>query len=513
LGARSETSARTCGEASTGAIQQALAERIGPQKYGLWFENSTKLELTGRYLKIGVPNMFIAGWIENHFSSQINQAVQEVTGAGARITFTVAPELSGYERPMQLESLAQLAAETRNRLKSSSTLTFAARSRSSEVRAGGKTAKTSKRLAWPPSKAGRGRMRLTLDTFVVGPSNELAYNAARAVIKEQQSSLGPLFIHGRYGAGKTHLLRGICDELSKQRPETDWLYLSAEDFANQFILALKTKKLDAFRRRMRKTSFLAIDDAHFLANKPSTQEEFLHTFDTISLASKRVVLVSDAHPKMIAKLSEKLVSRFLSGVVVKMELPDFQTRCEICRQFALRAMSDGKFAAAGIPESVIKYIAKNLPDNVRELEGALLKLIAYSALENVRVTLPMARTVLTGHLERCDPIVHISHIESAVATYFGITPASINSSRKHRTIALARHFSMYLTRKHTRISSSEIGRFMGNKDHATVFLACKKIEALVKRNADLHWQGPGSNPPRRTKARTVLDHLERSIAG
>ena len=509
----SETSACACGDTSTGAIQQALAEKIGPQKYGIWFKNSTSFTLTGRYLKIGVPNMFIAGWIENHFSSQIDQAVQEVTGAGATITFTIVPELSGHERRIQLESLAQLAAETKNQLKSSSSLTPAALSPSCEARIGGNTVKASKRLAWPRPKVGRGRMRPTLDTFVVGPSNELAYNAAKAVINEQQSPFNPLFINGGYGAGKTHLLKGICNELSERRPETNWLYLSAEDFVNQFVLALKTKKLEAFRHRIRKTGFLAVDDIHFLANKSSAQEEFLHTFDTLNLAGKQVVLVSDAHPKMISQLSEKLVNRFLSGIVVKIEPPDFQTRCEICRQFALRAMRDEKSTGGGIPESVIKYVAKNLPDNVRQLEGALLKLIAYSALQNVKITLPTARTVLTGHLKRCDPIVHISDIESAVATYFGITPASINSSKKDRTIALARHFSMYLTRKHTKISSSEIGRFMGNKDHATVFLACKRIEALIKRNADLHWQGPAGNPSRRTKARTVLDHLERSIAG
>ena len=510
-----------CSDASTDAIQQALAEKIGPQKYGIWFKNSTSFTLTGRYLKIGVPNMFIAGWIENHFSSQINQAVREVTGTGATITFTIDPELSGHQRQMQLDSLAQLAAETKNRLKRSPAAagTPAAPFPSSGGRIGGGTARASKRSAWPPPKAGRGRMQLTLDTFVVGPSNELAYNAAKAVIKEQQSPFNPLFIHGDYGVGKTHLLRGMCNELSRHRPETNWLYLSAEDFANQFVLALKTKKLEAFRRRMRKISFLAIDDIHFLANKPSTQEEFLHTFNTINLAGKQVVLVSDAHPKMISQLSEKLVNCFVSGMVVRIEPLDFQTRCEICRQFATRrgraqgGMRDGKSAGGEIPESVIKYVAKSLRNNVRELEGALLRLIAYSALENVKITPSVARTVLTGHLQRCDPIVHISDIESAVATYFGITPASINSSKKDRTIALARHFSMYLTRKHTKISSSEIGRFMGNKDHATVFLACKRIKDLIKRNADLHWQSPAGNPSRRTKARTVLDHLEQSIAG
>ena len=273
---------------------------------------------------------------------------------------------------------------------------------------------------------------------------------------------------------------------------------------NQFVLALKTRKLEAFRRRMRQMDLLAIDDIHFLASKPSTQEEFLHTFNTISLAGKQVVLASDAHPKMIGELSEKLINRFVSGMVVKIKNPDFQTRCQICRQYVTTLRKH-------IPESVIRYIAENLRTNVRELEGALLKLIAFASLQNEKINLAMAREILAEHLERCDPIVHISDIESVVATYFGLTPANIHSSKKDRKVAMARHFSMYLARKHTKMSSSEIGRFMGNKNHATVLLACKKVEGLIKQNAQLHWLGPAGNKV--SKARTILTNLEESISG
>lgn len=255
---------------------------------------------------------------------------------------------------------------------------------------------------------------------------------------------------------------------------------------------------------MRQTDLLAIDDIHFLASKPSTQEEFLHTFNTIDLAGKQTILASDAHPKMVGQLSEKLVNRFVSGMVVKIENPDFQTRCQICRQYA-------KTMRKHIPESVIKYTAENLRTNVRELEGALLKLIALAALQNERINLSTAKEVLAEHLERCDPFVRISDIESAVATYFGTTPASIHSSKKDRTISLARHFSMYLARKHTKMSSSEVGRFMGNKNHATVLLACKKIEDQIERNAELHWQGLAGN--KISKARTIINHLEATISG
>ena len=458
------------------AINEVLASTLGAQKYRIWFRNSTKMVLAEGYLKIGVPNLFIAGWIENHFINEISHAVRTVTGNDQKITFTIDPELSGHQRRTQLDCQARVVEKTQNRT-------------------------PCQRTAVKP--VAMKRLKLRLDTFVVGSSNELAHNAAKAVTEAKRSPFNPLFIHGGYGVGKTHLLQGICDEVSRSRPETNWLYLSAEDFANQFVLALKTKKLEAFRRRMRQTDLLAIDDIHFLASKPSTQEEFLYTFNTIDLAGKQVVMVSDAHPKMIGQLSEKLVNRFVSGMVVKIENPDFKTRCKICKQYA--AIMDKH-----IPESVIKYIAENLRTNVRELEGAMLKLIAFASLQNEKINLHMAQEVLAEHLARTDPIVHTSDIESAVATYFGITPANIHSSKKNRTITLARHFSMYLARKHTKMSSPEIGRCMGNKNHATVLLACKKVEEQIKQNVQLHWQSSAGNKV--CRAQTVLACLEDSIS-
>ncbi|MHC4196027.1 MAG: helix-turn-helix domain-containing protein, partial [Planctomycetota bacterium] len=180
------------------------------------------------------------------------------------------------------------------------------------------------------------------------------------------------------------------------------------------------------------------------------------------------------------------------------------TRCKICTQYAKKMRKH-------IPESVIKYTAEHLRNNVRELEGALLKLIAYSALQNRKIDLHMAKEVLAEHLARTDPIVHISDIESAVSAFFGITPANLHSAKKSRKIAMARHFSMYLARRHTKMSSPEIGKCMGNKNHATVLMACKKIEDQLKRNAELHWCGPTGNKV--SKTRTVLARLEETIAG
>ncbi|MHC4313743.1 MAG: DnaA ATPase domain-containing protein, partial [Planctomycetota bacterium] len=226
-------------ETKISAINEALAGKVGPRKYRIWFKNSTKMALADGYLKVGVPNLFIASWIENHFSKQIVQAVQEVAGSKPKITFTIDPELSGSLRRNQLDSQAQLADKAQNRLNTQRNKTKSS-----------------------PTK----KLHFSLDSFVVGTSNQLAYNAAKAVVEEKHCPFNPLFIHGGYGVGKTHLLQGICNAVCSKRPQTNWLYLSAEDFVNQFVLALKTKKLEAFRRRMRQTDLLAIDDIHFLAS-------------------------------------------------------------------------------------------------------------------------------------------------------------------------------------------------------------------------------------------------------
>jgi chromosomal replication initiator protein len=334
------------------AINENIAEKIGQQKFRIWFKNSTRMSLADGYLKVGVPNLFIGSWIENHFANEINEAVRHITGQGVKIIFNIDPELSGSQRRTQLDSQAQAVEKMPPRAPHYG------------------SCKVDIRKAAP--------LKLNLDTFVVGHPNQLAYNAAKTIINERQSPFNPLFIHGGCGLGKTHLLQGICSEWGKKRPAAVWYYVSAEEFTNQFVLALKTKKLDSFRKRFRQADLLAIDDIHFLASKPSTQEEFLHTFNTINMAGKQVVLASDAHPKMIGQLSESLVNRFVSGMVVKIDTPDFGMRCMIIRQRA-KAMN------RELPDNVVEYTAQNLKTNVRELEGALLKLAAFASLCNEKI--------------------------------------------------------------------------------------------------------------------------------
>jgi len=462
-------------ESVINAINDVIAEKIGQQKFRIWFKNSTRLTLSDGLLKIGVINPFIASWLESHFLTEVIEAAHSVAGSNCQVSFVVDPRLCDNRRPAALDWQVKPAFDN--------------------------TPKCQSPVAHRPTRLGQ-KLKLTFDTFVVGQSNELAFNAAKAVINDKQSPFNPLFIHGGYGLGKTHLLQGICAELHRARPAANWLYLSAEDFANQFVLALKTRKLDAFRSRIRQTDLLAIDDIHFLASKPATQEEFLHTFNTLDLSGKQVVLASDSHPKMIKEISEKLISRFVSGMVVKIEQPDFKTRCEICRRYAQGMKKH-------ISEEVIAYISEHLKSNIRELQGAVLKISAFASLQNTKISLAMAQEILAEHIERCDPMVHISDIESAVASFFEITPAAIQSSKKDKTVSLARHFSMYLARKHTKMSSSEIGRLLGDKNHATVLVACKKVSEQLARNSRLNWQGASGN--RVCNAQTILEQLENNI--
>ena len=483
-------------ESIVSAINDAIEQRIGQQKFKIWFKSSTRLTFTEGHLKVGVANLFIASWLESHFHSHIIEAARTVVG-DCRLMFTIDPNLCNRHKAGSLDCLAS-AAQAFTSQALSNVEGHALRSSLSEAGSGPVAPSA---VSCSAHSAGH-RLKLNFDSFVVGPSNELAYNAAKAVVCDKQSPFNPLFIHGGYGLGKTHLLQGICNEIRKSRPAAVWLYLSAEDFANQFVLALKTRKLDAFRRRMRQTDLLAIDDIHFLASKPSTQEEFLYTFNTLDLAGRQVVLASDAHPKMIGQLSEKLVNRFVSGMVVKIDAPDFKTRCEICRHYARNINKN-------IPEEVINCIADNMKSSIRELQGAVLKLVAFASMQNAKIDLAMAAAVLAEHIEHLPPMAHLSDIESAVASFFSVTPSAIHSTKKDRTVALARHFCMFLVRKHTRLSSSEIGRLLGHKNHATVLLACQKIDGYLSQNTQLNWQGPTGN--RVSQARTILEQLEKSV--
>ncbi len=442
---------------TVGEIRGLLAEKIGPQRFNLWLKNSTRFALTDGYLEVGVPNPFIGGWIESHFTEQIAQAAREVTGTECRVSYTINPDLMRQVRKNQLDTQARA-------INQSSTLAR----RNNHV---ARFAQDVRQL--------RGRLK----DFVVGPSNQLAYDAVRNLVEPSGTRYSPLFLHGGCGLGKTHLLQGLANEFAESRPDLRWAYLTGEEFTNRFIAAMRRSELESFRNRFRYLDVLILDDVHFLANKKATQEEFLHTFNAIEAVGKQIVMASDAHPKLIGEFSQSLVSRFLSGMTVRIEPPEFETRCEILRRRAESMKRE-------IPEGVIRYVAEHLTANVRELEGSLLKLVAFANIAGQQVTLELAKRALAEHLSRTPTIIRLSDIENVVATFFGLSPADLHTSRKARTIALARAIAMYLARKHTDMSFPEIGRYMGNKNHSTVILACRRIGKILEDEGAVCWRTP-----------------------
>lgn len=433
----------------------ALARRIGPQKYNAWFKNGTCATLDAGRLKIGAANPFIANWIESHFVGELSHVAHETTGQAVAVSVCVDPVLSGHLRQKQLDVQADLVQ----------------RGTSGQMRR--------------PNRPAAQTLRHRLDDFVVGSSNQLAHSAAQAVVEGDKTTFNPLFIHGTCGVGKTHLLQGICNakrERSTDRP-LNWRYLSAEQFTNEFVEAIRGKSLETFRRTYRQLDLLVIDDVHFLASKKATQEEFLHTFNTIEAAGKQVVMASDAHPRMLGQLTEQLVSRFLSGMVVKVEAPDRETRLRILARMSQRL-------GLSVPQDVIEYVAQHVRGSVRELEGSLCKLSALAGLAKRPVALDLARTALADHLAQADSAVTLGDIETVVASFFGVTPADLHSSRRTHTVSLARAICMFLARRHTPMSYPEIGRFLG-KNHSSAVLAVQRIQALFDQNALCEWMTPG----------------------
>jgi len=464
---------RAQSEEAVALLQTRIAELVGPQRFKVWFKGSTSFTFADGLINVGVANQFVGGWIERHFRDIIREAASIVAGKPLDVTFTIDPTLARQIRRKQPDSQVEYASNNPERI-----------------------ARASKRLgAPPPLPAPRGRF----EDFVVGDSNRLAYSTAMSVAEQPASQFNPLFIHGGCGIGKTHLLQAVCNRLNERNPDMAYRYLSGEDFTNQYVFAVKSQQLESFRQRYRLVDVLVIDDVHFFSNKRGTQTEFLHTFNAIDAAGKQVVMASDAHPKMISHLSESLVTRFVSGMVVKIDGPDYETRAEVLRR---RAEKMGR----QIPEPVIEYIAECCQSNIRELEGALFKLIAMADVIKQPISRSLAAQGLKDLIQRTTRIVRLSDIESVVAIYFGLSPADLHTSRKSRTIALARGVAMYLARKHTDMSFPEIGRFMGNKNHSTVLLACRRIAKLVDRDEPMRWvTGRGEHQKR---ALEVLSDLE-----
>jgi len=478
LGKELAVEVRASGEEAVALFLSRIAEEVGPQRFKVWFKGAASFTFADGLVNVGVANQFVGGFIERHFREVIREVASQVLGKTVDVSFTIDPALAKQVRKKQPDSQVDYASNNPERM-----------------------ARASKRSGSPPPLP---RPRGRFEEFVVGDSNRLAFSTAESVAERPAAQFNPLFIHGGCGIGKTHLLQAVCNRLKDRHPDMIYRYLSGEDFTNQYVFAVKSQELESFRQRYRQVDVLVIDDVHFFSNKRGTQTEFLHTFNAIDAAGKQVVMASDAHPKMISHLSDSLVTRFVSGMVVKIEPPDYETRAEVLRRRAARMGRD-------VPDPVIQYIAESCQSNIRELEGALFKLIAMADVTKQEITRSLAAQGLKDLIQRTTRVVRLSDIESVVAIYFGLSPADLHTSRKSRTIALARGVAMYLAREHTDMSFPEIGRFMGNKNHSTVLLACRRIGQVLEADETVRWvTGRGEHQKRAVE---VLSELEGQLGG
>ena len=320
--------------------------------------------------------------------------------------------------------------------------------------------------------------RFTFEDFVVGQSNRFAHAASMAVAESPARAYNPLFIYGGVGLGKTHLMQAICHYIKSNNKSIRLCYLPSERFTNELIHAIQHHSTPAFRQKYRHMDILLIDDIHFIAGKESTQEEFFHTFNTLYDAHKQIIICSDRSPREISRLEERLISRFSWGLITDIQPPDFETRVAILKKKIERE-------PINIPDEVIFFIAQIIKTNIRELEGALIRVAACSLLEDKPITLDSTKEVLRDCIQQANKPIDFQKIQECVANEFGVSLVELKSKQRNKNIVLPRQVAMYLNRQLTDASLPEIAKLFGGKDHTTILYAYNKIELNLKNNNDL----------------------------
>ncbi|MFG0320239.1 MAG: chromosomal replication initiator protein DnaA [Planctomycetota bacterium JB042] len=445
-----------------------VQELVQPQQFNTWFRDVKVTDRADDGLRVLAPNSFVRDWISNYYGDILGQAARQAFGRDRDLVLGVDPDAPPAPRIEEPQTPG--AAVT-------------------AVTGGGpaRPARTSPELDSYSDTILHPDYRF--DNFVVGASNQFANAAATAVAAAPGSSYNPLFLHGSVGLGKTHLLQAICHEILRREPGTSILYLSCESFINHFIHALETNDLNAFRRKYRNVDVFLVDDIQLLANKDRTQEEFFHTFNTIYNLGHQIVLSSDAPPKEIPTLQERLVSRFKMGLVVEMGAPDFETRVNILK-------TKSKLRGHDLPDEVAQHVAERVSTNIRELEGAVIRLIGYASLTDRPISLELAKEAMAGDTPTLTSATTIHDVVSVVTKYYQVRLSDLQSKRRTHSIAFPRQVCMYLARKTTGLSLGEIGGYFGGRDHTTVLYAEDKITKLV------------ANDPHK---RDVIQHLLNQI--
>ncbi len=416
---------------------------LHPDIYERWIAVIEAEELSDSSLTLGVDNDYYQTWLEDNYVPLIQSAIGSVNDGDLKIVFRVRPKSAFQEEAQKKKTKARPAKRQRRRSRSVSPL----------------------------------NPKFTFDTFIVGPSNNFAHAASRAVAKAPARAYNPLFIYGGVGLGKTHLMQAIGHYMATDNSAAV-TYVSSEAFVNEYIDALQNRSLVGFRRRYRNADILLIDDIQFLARKERLQEEFFHTFNTLFDAHKQIVMTSDRPAGEITDLEQRLVSRFEWGLVAELEKPDLETRIAILRNKQAEA-------SVKLPDEIILFIAENIKANIRRLEGALIRVISYSSLMQKELTLESVRNLLRDTLDQeQQEELSFGTIQRAVAEHFDVRIADMTSKRRPRSVAVPRQVAMFLCRRMTTASLPEIANAF-NKTHATVLHAYRTVENRMDVDADL----------------------------
>lgn len=445
-------------------IQEELRVRIGDRKYALWFGANARIDILAREIRVTAPTQFAADWIGKHFSGSLNESANKYLPGKRPLTIGVHPKAS----PHRPSDCAARGDANGGRVTHDDARDRGVEERSTEPR--------TIRSAPPPApREGVGSCWRRFEDFLVAPPNRLAYESARQVADVDGNHLRLLFLHGSCGVGKTHLLQSICQRLKELQPSAKVRYVTAEQFTNEYIAAIREGSIERFRKQTRRLDLLAIDDIHFLASKTATQAECQHTIDAIGFHGARMVLASDAHPRQVAKFSAALVSRFLSGMVVRVDDPDRATRLALAERFALRR-------GFSLAPAAIATIIDRTGTSIRELEGAVMTVAAFAALEGdsigrgqVLVERALGRSVHS----RVGRPVRIAEILQAVCATTGVEREDLVGPGRHRRVVTARGLAAHLAREMTTLSFPEIASALGRSSHSTIHAAAARFRALV----------------------------------
>jgi chromosomal replication initiator protein len=418
-----------------------IKDNVNEQSYITWFKPTSALSLKNHELTINVPNHFIYEWIEGHYSDLLKRAVSQVLGEYGRLQYATREEKIAAEEPAALPVLTGNAKKAADQITNLSP-------------------------------------NYTFDNFVEGSSNQFAKAAALAVGEAPgKTSFNPLVIYGGVGLGKTHLIQAIGNFSLRLPDMRRVIYVSSEKFTIEFINSIQNNRSTEFSAIYRNVDILLVDDIQFFSNKERTQEEFFHTFNTLHQKGKQIVLSCDRPPKDIAGIEERLLSRFQWGLVVDIQPPDLETRIAILQ----RKAEENKIE---LPYEVIQLIAYNVTSNIRELEGCLIRLLAYSSLSSKDVSLELARNVLKDQLTTKQRNVSIEDIQKMVCEYFSIPDDLLRAKTRKKEIAYARQVAMYIAKKTTNSSLKTIGLHFGGRDHTTVIHAIETVQSQMK--SDVH---------------------------